>query len=136
MSRQFEVGLAEMSIREEVGLLAYSPLAFGLLTGKYISGQYPEGSRLSLFKRFSRYGSDQCQIATKHYSKVAEAHGLSLTQMSLAFVLNQPFVTSCLIGATTMQQLKENIDSIDIQLSDEALRDISEIHEKYPDPAP
>ena len=136
LSRQFEVGLAEMSIREEVGLLAYSPLAFGLLTGKYISGQYPEGSRLSLFKRFSRYGSDQCQLATKDYSKVAEAHGLSLTQMSLAFVLNQPFVTSCLIGATTMQQLKENIDSIDIQLSDEVLRDISEVHDNYPDPAP
>ena len=76
------------------------------------------------------------QLATIDYSKVAEAHGLSLTQMSLAFVLNQPFVTSCLIGATTMQQLKENIDSIDIQLSDEVLRDISEIHEKYPDPAP
>ena len=122
-----------MRIRDR---LAYSPLAFGLLTGKYISGQYPEGSRLSLFKRFSRYGSDQCQLATKDYSKVAEAHGLSLTQMSLAFVLNQPFVTSCLIGATTMQQLKENIDSIDIQLTDEVLRDISEIHDKYPDPAP
>ena len=127
-----------MSIREEVGLLAYSPLAFGLLTGKYISGQYPEGSRLSLFKS-GLAGMEVGvigQLATKDYSKVAKAHGLSLTQMSLAFVLNQPFVTSCLIGATTMQQLKENIDSIYIQLSDDVLRDISEIHEKHPDPAP
>ena len=137
LSRQFEVGLAEMSIREEVGLLAYSPLAFGLLTGKYISGQYHEAQGCRFLKGLAGMEVINVNLQLKDYSqKVAEAHGLSLTQMSLAFVLNQPFVTSCLIGATTMQQLKENIDSIDIQLSDEVLRDISEIHDKYPDPAP
>ena len=136
LSRQFEVGLAEISMREGVGLLAYSPLAFGLLTGKYMNEKYPQGSRLSLFKRFSRYGSEECKFATNEYSKIAKQYGLSLTQMSLAFVLSQSFVSSCLIGATSIDQLKENIDAVDVKLSDDAMKQISEIHNKYPDPAP
>lgn len=136
LSRQFETGLAEMSIREDVGLLAYSPMAFGMLSGKYLAGKKPAGARLTLFDRFTRYDSPQSLAATEAYAEIAAQQGISLAQMSLAFVCQQPFVASCLIGATTMQQLKENIDAIDITLSDEVLAQIDAVHNCYPDPAP
>jgi len=136
LSRQFETGLAEMAIREEVGLLAYSPMAFGVLSGKYLDGQMPAGSRLELFERFSRYGSPQAEAATLAYKAIADKHGMTLAQMSLAFVCQQPFVTSCLIGATTMDQLRENIDAVEIELSKDLRSEIEAVHNQYPDPAP
>jgi aryl-alcohol dehydrogenase-like predicted oxidoreductase len=136
LSRQFEVGLAEMAHRENVGLLAYSPLAFGVLTGKYIGGTKPKGSRLALFERFSRYDSPQSESATEAYSDIAKKHNLSLAQMSLSFVCQQPFVTSCLIGATNMRQLRDNIDAVDVVLSKEILKEIEDVQRQYPDPAP
>lgn len=136
LSRQFETGLAEMSIREDIPLLAYSPMAFGMLSGKYLDGNKPSGARLTLFDRFTRYDSPQSLAATEGYAEIAKQQGLSLAQMSLAFVCQQPFVASCLIGATTMTQLKENIDAVDITLSDEVLAEIDAVHNYYPDPAP
>jgi aryl-alcohol dehydrogenase-like predicted oxidoreductase len=136
LSRQFETGLAEMAIREEVGLLAYSPLAFGVLSGKYLGGKMPAGSRLALFERFARYGSPQSTSATEAYKEIADKHDISLAQMSLAFVCQQPFVTSNLIGATNMQQLSENIEAVNVKLSEEVLAEIEAIHNRYPDPAP
>ena len=125
-----------MAIREDAGLLAYSPLAFGVLSGKYIGGKKPVGSRMELFTRFSRYDSAQSTAATEAYEAIADKHGYSLTLMSLAFVCQQTFVTSCLIGATTMEQLKENIEAVELTLSDEVMTDINAIHNQYPDPAP
>tara|TARA_B100000965_G_C19562660_1_gene745261 strand:- start:664 stop:1704 length:1041 start_codon:yes stop_codon:yes gene_type:complete len=137
INRTFEVGLAEISIREKVGLLAYSPLAFGMLSGKYLNGQMPDGSRLKLFsKNFPRYQGTRSQLAVEEYNKVAEKHGISLTQMSLAFVNKQPFVDSNIIGATKMDQLEENINSINLELSEEIIKEINEIHENNPSPAP
>jgi aryl-alcohol dehydrogenase-like predicted oxidoreductase len=137
VNRTYEVGLAEMSIREQAGLLAYSPLAFGMLSGKYLNGQMPEGSRLKLFgSHFPRYQGTRTQLAVEEYYKVAQKHNLSLAQMSLAFVNAQPFVTSNIIGATTMEQLKENIESINLDLSDEIMEEINAIHENNPSPAP
>ena len=137
INRTYEVGLAEMSVREKVGLLAYSPLAFGMLSGKYLNGQMPEGSRLKLYsKNFPRYQGTRSQLAVEEYHKVAQKHGLSLTQMSLAFVNMQPFVHSNIIGATKLDQLEENINSVHIELSEEMIADINNIHESNPSPAP
>ena len=135
LNRQFEVGNAEISVRENIGLLAYSPLACGVLSGKYIKGIDNPSSRLNLFKRFIRYSSDQSTEATKRYLKLAENNNLTLTQMALAFVNRQPFVTSNIIGATNIIQLKENIDSINIELTDEVLYGIEKIHQEIPDPS-
>ncbi|MBN4070151.1 aldo/keto reductase [Olleya sp. AH-315-F22] len=136
LNRPFEGDMAEIAIRENIGLLAYSPLGFGVLTGKYIKGIAEENSRLNLFTTFARYSSVQSTEATKQYLKIAENNNLNLTQMSLAFVTQQPFVTSNIIGATTMEQLKENIASIDIELSKEVLDQINAIHTEMPNPAP
>ncbi|MFN4263998.1 MAG: NADP(H)-dependent aldo-keto reductase [Thioalkalivibrionaceae bacterium] len=136
LNRSFEVGLAEMAIREDCGLLAYSPLAFGMLAGKYRHGAKPAGARLTLFERFSRYSNEQAVAATDAYCQLADDAGLSPAQMALAFVNRQPFVTSNLIGATNMAQLRENIGSIDVQLDDDLLTAIEAIHQRYPDPAP
>ncbi len=136
LNRLFEVNLAEVSIRENVGLLAYSPMAFGRLSGKYLNGKMPEGSRIKLFPQFSRYNSEQSIHATQMYAELAKELSLSLAQMSLAFVNQQPFVTGNIIGATTMQQLKENIESIHVELSNETLQKIDEIQELQPNPAP
>lgn len=135
LNRTFEGDLAEISIRENIGLLAYSPMAFGVLSGKYIQGTAADNARLKLFPRFSRYSSTICTEATKRYLKIAEEHKLSLAQMALAFVSQQPFVTSTIIGATTMTQLKENIASIDIKLSPEVLQAIEAVHQELPNPA-
>ena len=135
LNRQFEVGNAEISMREKIGLLAYSPLACGVLTGKYIEGKDAANSRLNLFKRFVRYSSDQSTLATNKYLELANELGISLTHMALAFVNQQTFVNSNIIGATNINQLKENIDSIDIELNSNTINAINEIHEEIPDPS-
>ncbi|MCB6183731.1 NADP(H)-dependent aldo-keto reductase [Leeia sp. TBRC 13508] len=136
LNRSFEVGLSEFSYREQVGLLAYSPLAFGVLSGKYLDGQKPDGARLTLFERFSRYTNPQATAATAAYAAIAKQYGLSLTQMSLAFINQRPFVSSNLIGATNIDQLKENIESVHITLSEEILQAIEAVHTQHPNPAP
>ncbi len=136
LNRQFEVGSAEICMRENVGLFAYSPLAFGVLSGKFLTGESHPNARIKLFPQFSRYNSAQCNEATQRYSEIAKKHGISLAQMALAFVNQQAFVTSNIIGATTLEQLKENIGSIDLVLSDEIIAEINAVHAVIPDPAP
>jgi aryl-alcohol dehydrogenase-like predicted oxidoreductase len=136
LNRPFEGDLAEVAIRENIGLLAYSPIAFGVLSGKYIKGTAADNARLKLFPRFARYSSEQSTEATKRYLKIAEDNNMSLTQMALAFVLQQPFVTSAIIGATNLEQLKENIDSIEVEISKDILQKINEVHAEIPNPAP
>ncbi|WP_019570618.1 NADP(H)-dependent aldo-keto reductase [Thioalkalivibrio sp. ALE11] len=136
LNRSFEAGLAEMAIREDAGLLAYSPLAFGMLSGKYREGRKPEGARLMLYERFLRYSNPQALASTEEYARLAEDHGLTPTQLALAFVNRQPFVTSNLIGATTMEQLRENIDSVNVALPDEVLQALEDIHARYTYPSP
>lgn len=136
LNRVFEGDLAEISLRENIGLLAYSPLAFGVLSGKYIKGTAADNARLNLFPRFARYSSAQSTEATKQYLDLANDIGISLTTLSLAFVNQRPFVTSNIIGATNLEQLEENINSIETKLSEDTLARINEIHAKIPNPAP
>ena len=137
LNRTYEVGLAEVSIREESGLLAYSPLAFGYLTGKYRNGELPKNSRMKLFgDQFVRYKTKNGQLAIDKYNEIANNHGLNFTQMSLKFCELQPFMTSVIIGATTMDQLKTDIESVHINLSDDVINDINEIQKIYPNPCP
>lgn len=136
LNRSFEVGLSEISHYEGVELLAYSPLAFGCLSGKYLNGQRPEGARCSLFERFVRYFTPQGIAATQAYVDLAHRHGIDPAQMALAFINQRPFVAANIIGATTMAQLKDNIDSIEITLSDELLKDIQEVGTTYSNPCP
>ena len=136
LNRKFEVGNAEVAHREQLGLLAYSPMAFGILSGKYRGGKLPKNSRLQLFPRMVRYNSEESLQATELYASIADKHGLSLAQMSLAFVNDQPFVTSNIIGATTMTQLRENIASATLTLSDEILDEIDEVQKQFSNPAP
>jgi len=138
LNRTYEINLAEVSYRENIGLLAYSPLAFGALSGKYLN-EIPKKARMELFpqmKKMRAYLGNQAVFATEKYQELAKKNNMSLTQMALAFVNQQPFVTSNIIGATTMQQLKENIASIDISLSEEIIEEIDAIHELQPNPAP
>lgn len=136
INRIFEGDMAEISHREGIGLLAYSPMAFGVLSGKYIKGTAANNSRLKLFSRFSRYSSATSTEATKRYLKIAEANNMSLAQMALAFVNERPFVTSTIIGATNLEQLEENIDSINLSLSDDVIKAINAVHAEIPNPAP
>ncbi len=136
LNRLYEVGLSEISMRENIGLLAYSPLGFGVLSGKYLGGAKPENARITLFPSYNRYSGENAQKATQQYFDLAKKHNLSLSQMALAFVNSRPFITSNIIGATSMEQLKENIDSIHIELSDEILSEIEAIHDQIPNPAP
>ncbi|HDZ56586.1 MAG TPA: NADP(H)-dependent aldo-keto reductase [Pseudomonas xinjiangensis] len=136
LNRTYEIGMAEMSMREQTGLLAYSPLAFGTLTGKYLNGLRPEKGRLTLFSRFSRYTNPQAQRACARYVQLARDHGLDPAQMALAFVTRQPFVTSNIIGATNMDQLNRNLSSVNMGLTDTILEAIAEIHRSQPNPAP
>ena len=136
LTRVFEIGNSEMCMREEVGLLAYSPLGFGRLTGKYRGGHNLDKVRLTVFPNMARYNSDQSIEATEHYYQIAKNHGISLTQMALAFVNQQPFLTSNIIGATNLEQLQENIGSIDLTLSKEIMKEIEAVHNKIPNPAP
>ena len=138
LNRTFEGSLAEVSYRENIGLLAYSPLAFGALSGKYLNSS-PKDARLELYpqmKKMRGYLSEEAVFVTKKYKELADKNNLSLTHLALAFVNQQPFVTSNIIGATTMAQLKENIGSIEINLSEEILEEIDAINELQPNPAP
>ena len=136
LNRVFEGDMAEISLREKIGLLAYSPMAFGVLSGKYIKGTAAKNSRLKLFPRFARYSSEQSTAATKEYLKIAEENNMSLAQLALAFVTHQPFVTSNIIGATSMMQLEENINSIHIELDKNILQRVKAVHDSMPNPAP
>lgn len=136
LNRTYEGGLSEFSHLDGVGLLAYSPLAMGVLAGKYLNGARPEGARMTLFTRFTRYSSPQTEQAAAEYVQLARDHGLSPATMALAFVNQQPFVTSNLIGATRLDQLKENIESVEVTLSEEVMQGIKAIHQRYPNPAP
>lgn len=136
LNRKDEIGLTEIMQREEVGYLAYSPMAFGALSGKYINGTDTPDSRINKFPRFSRYTNEQAIEATKRYQDIAQKHNLSLAQMSLAFVTDKPFMTANIIGATSLEQLEENINSVDIKLTPEILEDIEAVHTAIPNPAP
>ena len=135
LNRLYEVGLSEMCLRENVGLMAYSPLGFGFLTGKYLNG-FPEKSRMKTFPNFIRYTNENCFKATQLYKDLAESNGLTLTQMALAFVSQQGLVMSTIIGATSLEQLQENIKAFNIILSPEVLLEIEKIQELIPNPAP
>lgn len=136
LNRSYEVGMAEISMREQVGLLAYSPLAFGMLTGKYRHGARPKNARLSLFSRFQRYTKPQAVAAVERYAKIAEEAGISLTTLSLAFINQRRFVTANIIGATTIEQLRENIASHDVRLSEATLAAIDAVHAEISNPCP
>ena len=136
LNRVFEGDLAEISHRENIGLLAYSPLAFGVLSGKYINGTASKNARLNLFPRFSRYSSQQATNATKSYFELSKEIGISLTTLALSFVNSRPFICSNIIGATTIDQLKENIESIRTKLSKDVIQRINEIHSAIPNPSP
>ncbi|MFO0089319.1 MAG: aldo/keto reductase [bacterium] len=135
LNRLYEVGLSEIGMRENIGLLAYSPLAFSFLSGKHLNGIQPN-SRLGLFPQFTRYSSENCLKATKRYKEIAETNGLTLTQMALAFVNQQEFVTATIIGATTLEQLQENITAFETVLSPKVISEINFIQELIPNPAP
>ena len=135
--RAYEYGMSEVSLREDIGLLAYSPLAQGVLSGKFLDGKRPEGSRGNLFPRFiARYMGDGSLEAVRRYEAIAAKNGITLTELSLAFINQLPFVTSNIIGATRMDQLKENIGSIHIDLSAETIAAINAVHAEIPNPAP
>ena len=136
LNRTYEVGLAEISVREQSGLLAYSPLAFGYLTGKYRNNKLPANSRMQLFKNFNRYKNENGQKAIDEYYKISKKYNLDFTQMSLKFCEIQHFTTSVIIGATTMEQLKTNIESVNVNLNSDIINDINKIQQKYPNPCP
>jgi len=137
LNRTFEIGLAEIAHREQTGLLAYSPLGFGTLSGKYLGGARPDGTRLALFgDRYTRYTNPQAERATERYVAIAHKHGLDPGQMALAFVISRPFLTSAIIGATNIDQLSRNIGAAEIALSKEILREIEEVHKDQPNPSP
>ncbi len=136
LNRLFEIGNAEVCKREETGLLAYSPLGFGVLSGKYRNGEIPDNSRLKLFPNLSRFSNDNCIKAVDMYYQISQKYNMTLAEMSLAFVNDRPFVTSNIIGATSMDQLKENINSINIKLSDDIISEINKVNEEIPNPAP
>ena len=135
LNRLFEVGLSEICMRENVGLLAYSPLGFGFLTGKYLNGT-PTNSRMGTFPHFVRYTNENCYKVTRLYQELAHSLGLTLTELSLAFVHHQKFVASTIIGATTLDQLEENINAFDVRLTHDVLAEIEKIQELIPNPAP
>jgi aryl-alcohol dehydrogenase-like predicted oxidoreductase len=136
LNRTFEIGNAEVSIKKHIGLLAYSPLAFGHLTGKFLNGKKQPNSRVELYPQMARYNSEEVDYVVEKYAKIAKKYHLNFTQMSLAFINQQPFLSSNIIGATNMNQLKENIESIHVSLSDDVLKDIGAVFKTQPNPAP
>ncbi|QIE59586.1 NADP(H)-dependent aldo-keto reductase [Rasiella rasia] len=136
LQRRDEVGLSEVLQMENIGYLPYSPLAFGVLSGKYLNHKKPEGARITQFPQYSRYSSEASMKATLRYAQIAERHGLTLAQLALAFVNSRSFVTATIIGATTLKQLEENVDSINVTLSEEILKEIEQVHQEMPNPAP
>ena len=137
LCRTYEIGLAEISIREKSGLLAYSPLAGGFLTGKYRNNNLPENSRQKLFgDYYTRYKKPNASIVIEKYFDIAKKFNLNFAQMSLKFCEIQPFMTSVIIGATTMEQLKINIESVNVKLNKEIIEDINSVHSIYTNPCP
>lgn len=136
LNRSYEIGLAEFAHREDVGLLAYSPLAMGTLSGKYLDGARPPNSRMALFTRFTRYSGPEAEAAIRAYVNLAREHGLDPAQMALAYVHSRPFLTSTIIGATTLEQLRSNLDSLRLELSSPLLEAIESLHRRYTIPAP
>jgi aryl-alcohol dehydrogenase-like predicted oxidoreductase len=136
LNRTFEIGLAEIAHREGVGLLAYSPLAFGVLSGKYLDGKRPANARLTRFERFVRYTTSEAETPVRAYMALAREYGLDPAQMALAYVTSRPFVAANIIGATTMAQLANDITSINLTLSTEILQRIESIHRSQPNPCP
>ena len=137
LNRTYEIGLAEMSVREKAGLLAYSPLACGYLSGKYRNNQLPKKSRMASHGDFwTRYKKPNMNVAVEAYYEISKKYKLDMSQMSLKFIEIQPFVTSVIIGATTMQQLKTDIESVNVNLTDEIIKEINDVQKKYPNPCP
>ena len=136
VNRTFEIGHSEVAMREQVSMLAYSPMAFGVLSGKYLDGKRPANARVTLFERFTRYTGGNTALAVAEYVKLFREHGIDPAQGALAFVNDREFVTSTIIGATTMEQLRSNIASIDVTLPDEVMKGIEDIHARIPNPAP
>jgi aryl-alcohol dehydrogenase-like predicted oxidoreductase len=136
LNRTFDAGLSEICHEEGLRLLAYSPLAFGRLSGKYRNGNRPEGARLTIWERFARYNGANSDAAIEDYARIAAEAGLDLAQMSLAWINGRFHVASNLIGATTMEQLKSNIDSVDVELSGDVLAAIEAVHRRIPNPCP
>ncbi len=136
LNRTFESGLAEIAMREHLKLLAYSPLGFGVLSGKYLNGQKPANSRITIFPHYDRYIKGTAVQATQQYAEVAQKYHIPMAKMALAFVNSRPFLAANIVGATTLEQLKENIESIEVDLSAEIVSEIDKIHEQIPNPAP
>ncbi len=136
LNRTFDTGLSEICHEEGIRLLAYSPLAFGRLSGKYRGGSWPEKARLTLWERFARYNGPNSDAAIEEYAQIADEAGLNLAQMSLAWINQRPHVASNLIGATTMEQLKSNIDSVELELPGEVRKAIDTVHHRFPNPCP
>jgi aryl-alcohol dehydrogenase-like predicted oxidoreductase len=136
VNRTYEIGMSEISIREKCGLLVYYPLAAGALSGKYRNGEMPKNTRMSLFKGWERHLNPLAMKAYDEYYKLAQECKVTMVQLAQAFVNSRPFVTSNIIGATTMDQLKENIQSVNIELTDEMMDKINLIHNNNPNPSP
>jgi aryl-alcohol dehydrogenase-like predicted oxidoreductase len=136
INRTFEIGLAEIAMREHVGLLAYSPLAQGVLTGKYLDGALPPGTRKQLYNRLQRYETPGSEPAIRRYVQIAREFDLDIAQMALAFVTSRPFVTSNIIGASSMEQLKSNIASLDVSISPELEQRLDAVHLVHGNPCP
>ena len=136
VNRSFEVGMSEICYRENVGLLAYSPMAFGVLSGKFLTGESHPNARINLFPQFARYNSENTREATRLYNEIAKDFGLTLTELALAFIEKQPFVTSTIIGATNLQQLEQNINTINVSLSEEIMVEVEKVQNNFPNPAP
>ena len=136
VNRVYEMGLAEISMREDVGLLAYSPLGQGYLTGKYLKGARPAGARSTLFERGQRYEGPGAEAAIRAYVDLAAEHGLTASQLALKFCATREFMTSVIIGATTMDQLVHDIDAFDVPWSDELEKAVETLHATIPNPCP
>jgi aryl-alcohol dehydrogenase-like predicted oxidoreductase len=137
LNRSYEVGLAEVSIRENIGCLAYSPLASGYLSGKYRNKQFPKGSRMERdFDFWTRYRKPNMENAVEDYYRISQKFELNMSQMSIKFCEVQDFMTSVIIGATTMEQLKTNVESVKVNLDSEVIKEINNVQKKYPNPCP
>ncbi|MBI1245819.1 MAG: NADP(H)-dependent aldo-keto reductase [Alphaproteobacteria bacterium] len=136
LNRSFDVGLSEMALREEVGLLAYSSLGMGMLTGKYLGGARPPKARLTLYTRFQRYATPLAEPASAEYVRIAREAGLDPAQMALAFVLARPYVSAVIIGATGLDQLATNIGAVDVKLPADVLAALDDVHARIPNPCP
>ena len=136
VNRTYEIGMSEISIRQKCGLLVYYPLAVGALSGKYRNGEMPKNSRMALFKGWERHLNPLAMRAYDEYYKLAKDFNLTMVQLAQSFVNSRPFVTSNIIGATTMEQLKENIDSVNIDFTDEMMERVDKIHNENPNPSP